>query len=278
MSRKTSDSIASGLSQLGKTLKSLCKMLLSSRPASLRPRPQDGREIYILGNGPSLKTALQEQQVRLAASDCLAVNFFANSPAFSEIKPRYYILIDPHFFTPGNANGDSLWRNLAEADWDITLIIPVGKKPLKTSSRMTVKTINAIGLEGYQWFTNMAYTRRWGMPRPRNVLIAAIMAAAWAGYKRLVILGADHSWTATLSVADDNTVLSVQPHFYKEAASEQARQAQVYKDIRLHTILESFAIAFRAYHDIQRWAQHSGVQIVNATPGSFIDAFQRQPL
>ena len=280
MAQKTSDRISATFSRLGKTLKSLCKVVVSSRKTSLHPLvPAPVAPIYILGNGPSLRKVLENDSDRLASSDCMAVNFFANSPEFKAIKPKYYILIDPHFF---NSEADEavrrLWQNLAEADWDMTLILPSGQRPMQSCQHIKVMTVNAIGLEGFDWFTNFAYNRRLGMPRPRNVLIPAIMAAIWLGYRTLYILGADHSWTETLRVDDDNTLISVQPHFYAEPDSEKGRVSAVYKDIKIHTILESFAVAFRAYHDIQRWAASHDVEIFNATPGSYIDAFPRKTL
>ena len=46
----------------------------------------------------------------------------------------------------------------------------------------------------------------------------------------------------------------------------------------LHDILLSFHIAFRAYFDVEDYARHRGIKIYNATPGSFIDAFERREL
>ena len=116
------------------------------------------------------------------------------------------------------------------------------------------------------------------MARPRNVLIVAIMVAMKMGYRTIYLTGADHSWTRTLEVDDDNTVVSIQPHFYKDNDEEHARVASVYKNIRLHQLLLSFHIAFKAYFTIARYAAHRGVEIYNSTPASFIDAFPRRPL
>ena len=113
------------------------------------------------------------------------------------------------------------------------------------------------------------------MPRPRNVLIPSLMVGLRMGYRRIVIVGADHTWTRTLSVDDQNRVVSIQPHFYKDNDKEQERVASVYRDVRLHEVLGSMAIAFRSYHAIADYAARCDVSILNATPGSFIDAFPR---
>ena len=113
------------------------------------------------------------------------------------------------------------------------------------------------------------------MPRPRNVLIPSIMEAIGMGYKKVYIAGADHSWTRTLSVDDDNNVVSVQPHFYKEDDREVQRINTEYMHHPLHTIMYSFYVAFKSYFTIARYARSRGTEVVNITPGSFIDAFPR---
>ena len=105
------------------------------------------------------------------------------------------------------------------------------------------------------------------MPRPRNVLIPSIMLAIASGYRRIIITGADHSWMKTISVTDDNEVVSVQPHFYAESDSEQKRIRHDYSNRPLHDVVESFAVAFRSYHEIASYARKLGVEILNATPG-----------
>jgi hypothetical protein len=79
----------------------------------------------------------------------------------------------------------------------------------------------------------------------------------------------------TLLTDDDNRVVSIQPHFYKEAQSEEERIKKDYMNIPLHQVLESMYIAFRTYHVIRRYADYRGVKILNITPNSFVDAFAR---
>lgn len=71
-------------------------------------------------------------------------------------------------------------------------------------------------------------------------------------------------------------MVSVQPHFYKEDDDEKKRVVNEYRSYRLHQILESFRVAFESYHRIARYARRAGVNIYNATPGSYIDAFERK--
>ena len=87
-----------------------------------------------------------------------------------------------------------------------------------------------------------------------------------------------HSWSKSLWVTDNNRVVTVQPHFYEDNEKERERVESLYKDIRIHQIYESFSIAFRSYFAVKDFADSEGVEILNATPGSFIDAFPRTRL
>ena len=98
------------------------------------------------------------------------------------------------------------------------------------------------------------------------------------GFGNIYITGADHSWTKTLSVNERNEVVSIQPHFYKEDENEEKRVRVDYLKYPLHQIVYSFYVAFKSYHSVQRYALHKGVDIYNATPESFIDAFPRRNL
>lgn len=276
----TGDSTSGFLSKLGASLKSIVKMALKSRAPRLSHTAAEGASLIILGNGPSLNRTMDEHQASLEANPLMAVNFAANAPQFRQLRPDYYILVDPVFFNDlENANVTRLWEQLRSVSWPMILFVPAGARiPLRLDGNVTVSRFNPVGVEGFHFLENFAYSHGLGMPRPRNVLIPAIMVGIALGYKKIYLAGADHSWTRTLEVTDDNTVVSVQPHFYEDNEAEHARVASVYKDIRLHEIMLSFHIAFRSYFSIKRFAARQGCQIINSTPGSFIDAFTRAPL
>ncbi|MCM1337057.1 MAG: hypothetical protein NC187_01055 [Candidatus Amulumruptor caecigallinarius] len=276
-------SLQSFLTSSTDVLKASAKIALQSRrvslPHSLRQRP-----LVVLGNGPSLNDTIVADGDKLANCDLLAVNFFANTDEFVRLRPRWYVMADPHFFT--GAGSDPNVRRLLDriatlTSWPMTLLVPARGPKLTlpaANPNVTISPFNAIGIEGPEWFTRRCFRRNTAMPRPRNVLIPSIMLGIALGYTTIFIAGADHSWMRTLSVTEANEVVSVQPHFYADNASEHERVTSVYSGIRLHQVVESFAIAFKAYHDIAAYARARGVEIFNATPGSFIDAFPRKPI
>ena len=280
----TTKKVSDFASALASTLKGAVKIVLQSR-VTRKPAPAKGESVVILANGPSLRGTVDTYGAVLRRMPALAVNFFANTPEFTELKPAYYVLADPHFFrSQGQANVESLWRNLAAASWPLSLSVPAccRKEALRRlgpdARNVTLATFNFVGVEGFVGFERFAYSHGLAMPRPRNVLLPALMTAMRAGFTRIYITGADHSWLGTVQVNDRNEVVSVQPHFYADSKAETTRSVTEYKGYRLHDILRSFYVAFESYHRLQRYARARGINIVNATPGSFIDAFERGTL
>lgn len=277
------DATADGLGmRIVKTAKSLVKLLVATHKVSYA-RSEHDRPLVILGNGPSLKSTLSGHIDYIKNhADAMAVNFAANTREFKQIRPKYYILADPHFFNnPTDPNVSLLLDNIRGVDWDMTLFLPFAARndcPLQDNEYLRIEYYNAVGIEGFDWLKNVAWRSRRGMPRPRNILIPAIMTGIGMGYREIYITGADHTWTATVSVDENNHVHTNQAHFYKEDEKEAKRIASEYVRYPLHSILYSFYLAFKAYHEIARFARLENVEIYNATPCSMIDAFPRHGL
>lgn len=276
------DVISVFFSKTGQTLASIAKIILLSKFGKIS-KSGIGEDIVILGNGPSLNTTISESAEFLALHKKLAVNFACNAPVFFDLRPEYYVLADPHFFASDAENVISLWSNLAKVDWQMTLFIPFKKNSsrlieLASNKNIRIERYNLTPIEGFKGFCHKVFRSGLGMPRPRNVLIPSIMLAIAAGFKRIYIAGADHSWMKTISVNDNNEVVSIQPHFYKENEQEKKRVNTEYMHYPLHQIVYSFYVAFKSYFEIKAYADSIGTEIWNITPGSFIDAFPRKKL
>lgn len=272
-------------SNLGATIKSAIKMGLQSRPVKT-PKADDAdkQPLIILANGPSLRQTIDNYGDKLCHHPTLAVNFAANSPEFRDLKPKYYVLADPHFFrATDDENVSRLLKNLSAVTWPMSLFVDrryksAFAKALDLPENVKLQGFNAIGAEGFAWFERLAYRSGLAMPRPRNVLIPSIMIGIRLGYRDIYICGADHSWMRDIAVTDDNIVVSGMTHFYKESSTEVQRARNEYRGYRLHEIINSYYVAFLSYHKIRRYADSIGTHIINSTPGSYIDAFPRAPL
>lgn len=277
MTKTHSDTAVPLIQNIADTITAIGKIILLSRPTHLT-RTNGESPIIIMGNGPSLRQTIDSSLSVLQHNDTLAVNFAANTPEFKEIKPKYYVLADPHFFNIENKNVDRLIESLNKVDWNMTLFLPRKANTPVNNPNIKIERFNMVGIDGAKCLRNAAFRHRLAMPRPRNVLIPSIMIAIWLGFKQIYITGADHSWMRTISVNSKNEVISVQPHFYKDDEKEIKRVNTEYLRYPLHRIINSFYVAFKAYHDIENFAGIYGIDIYNSTPESFIDAFRRKAL
>lgn len=279
---KITDKIQKGLSDATASAASLIKIgLMSGRPS---PKCKDNKgTIIIMGNGPSLRDAIENDWDTLMSFPRMAVNLSALSPEFTKLKPQYYILADIAFFLKEKTGKvPALWEALSKVDWEMTLFLPVRARKMpevkKLPRNVTVKYYNLTPAEGWKWLMRMLYDSGLAMPRPRNVLIPSIMCSMREGFSRIVLIGADHNWSKTLWVTERNRVVSVQPHFYKDDDEELKRAEEIFSNVHIHDVYENYAIAFRSYHNLKAYTDRRGIEIMNATPGSFIDAFPRRPL
>ena len=196
------------------------KILLMSRRSTVKPTAKSGEEIVVLGNGPSLNDTIAHHADFLACRRKIAVNFAANTPVFRELRPDYYVLADPHFFSASDPNVDKLWNAFNAIDWPMTLFVPATTRTnsrirnIKAANSMVaVAYYNMTPIEGFKWFRHAVYRAGLGMPRPRNVLNPSLMLAIASGFKSIYVAGADHSWMQTLlqqSGMDQRTLREVE--------------------------------------------------------------------
>lgn len=277
------DTLHSGVKKLVDTAASFVKIPIMSGIPSKPTKGIDRGTAIIMGNGPSLKTAIAEDRQVLLSFPRLAVNLSMLTPEIRQLKPDYYLLADIAFFVK-NKSGKvpALWEAIADVDWPMTLFLPVRAKKMpevkKLHDNITVKWYNLTPAEGLRPIMHWIYDLGLAMPRPRNVIIPAIMCLMREGFSRIALIGADHNWSQTLWVTERNKVVSVQPHFYKDDAEELKRAEEIFSSVHIADVYENYAIAFRSYFNVRPYADRRGVKILNCTPGSFIDAFDRARL
>ena len=273
------------------TLVSLLRIPLLCHPVRI-PRLASGKPLVNLGNGPSLKDLLDNHPDFLQNKDLLAVNHFSETDYFEQLKPRLYVVAAPEYWLD-DIDEDFLQKRqrifgalAGKTGWPLEFFIPVAarrnlwwKKVLEANPHIRIHYYNTMPVEGFRWFRYALYDLKCGMTRPHNVLIPSLMTAVWTGYKEIYLTGADHNWMKEIFVAPDNTVYLTQRHFYDARNATPGVMKKLGKGQRkLHEIIEKFYWSFKGYHDIGRWAGAKGVRIINITPGSWIDAFDRQEI
>lgn len=232
----------------------------------------------VLGNGPSLKDALEKGEVRLNGSDVFVVNMFCQSDYFWDIKPRFYFLVDGALFAPKDERSDKLVDELIEkfnkVDWQMYLVISSSSakgRLLESVNNHNVKVIkmNSTIVEGFRIFSHFIYRIRMGMPRCQTVVNFALTTGVDMGYSTILLYGADHTWTRDLFVNEDNVVCYGDRHVYNTGLT-------VIKHTRtMAEILMDFSRMFATHMAIRKYADSQHVQVLNATKGTFVDAYER---
>lgn len=262
---------------------SICRVLvLSSIKVAIKERNYFKLRKYdvccVLATGPSLKSAITNGELPSAEVDYFVVNLFCQSDYFQIIKPRFYFIVDGAFFSPTDERGQNLVNQLAnklnKVDWEMYLVVSSGAPNdgiLKniTNSNVKILKMNSTTIEGYNTFRNMMYKLQLGMPRCQTVTNFALSAGITMKYNKILLYGADHSWTRDLFVDDDNVVCYGDRHVYNTNLT-------VIKHKRtMAEILSDFSKMFATHEIIRQYADTENVKIINMTKGSFVDAYDR---
>lgn len=269
---------AAFIADLRDALLSVGKVLVFSRwRGSGLARLGRGSELVVLGNGPSLSAFLDEKSDFLAGKELMCVNYAVESPRFEALRPRYHIAVDPAVYGPEGV-GRAFGTLARKVDWELHLLVPsryrkmtAWREALKGNPHIRVHLVNITPVEGAWAVCLPLYRTRLGMPRPRNVLIPALMCGIWMGFSKIYTAGVEHTWHLLLRVDDQNRLMIDDRHFYDPQGDATRRHGS----FRMDTLMRSLAIVFAAYHTVERFARRMGVRVLNVTEGSFIDAFER---
>lgn len=258
-------------------LKIVYKGNLKSLSQFTRVKPE--RILYILGNGKSLN------DVQLSADDnvdCLVVNRHVLSDSYVAIEPKHYVLADPHFFQHPEGI-DVLKRINNVTSWNLTLYVPYAKfvkgivNENITNQNIKIVYYNTYSFKGFKSIKYFLYKTQLSMPVVQNVLVAAIMIGILSQYKRIKLYGVEHTWTKYLFVEKDNVVYLENPHFFDKdkVGAKPVKEIQHTDEYPFYLILENYSRMFKSYWEIKEWIKDDNIniQVVNKTPGSFIDAF-----
>lgn len=242
----------------------------------------------VMGNGPSLLASLAGIKYEINNYDLVAVNFMALSDEYTTYKPNIYILCDPAFWfnvgTPDRTieKVHLLYsRLLKDTDWEIQIYLPRQAKKSTFIQQMAQKKRNNISLnyynktkvEGFKQLNHFVYNKQWGMPRPQNVINAALMIALHSEYKEIFLFGAENDWLKNIKVDEQNNVIDTFKHFYKE---KKQKSTQWGGESKLHNALLALSQVFKSYVEIEEYSVERHQKIYNSTPGSYIDAFERK--
>ncbi|MGL4993648.1 MAG: hypothetical protein ACRC6R_05925 [Bacteroidales bacterium] len=271
--------------ELVDTLFSLLRIALFSRLKPSLPKTEKiSEEIIILGNGPSFKDLIDQESEFWQSRERLMVNFSACSEWFDLVKPQNYLIADPLFWE-SEEKCERLFGALSmKCKWPMNLFMPTKayksqrwQKIIADNKMISLHPHNTTPVEGLGCFTKLAYSKGWGVPRPHNVLIPSIAIALRMNYKKIYLAGAEHSWVHDVGISDQNKVIMNFKHFYDNGKPDTKEMAQ-YAEVPFYQFLYHQYIVFRAYFQLRDFADKLQSKVINITPGSFIDAFERMKI
>ena len=282
--KNVSKGIGNILKKIVSSSSSLLRMLVLSRldvafKSNNNPLLKKGSNCTILANGPSLKKALEENEVLLKDNDVFVVNMFVQLPEFWSIKPRFYYLLDEGFFAPRDERALNLVsilnKEFKKVNWDMYLCIPSGcihGGVLKSIDNPHIKVLkwNTTTFEGFRSLCHFVFKHNMAMPRCQTVTNMALMSAINMKYENVYLYGADHGWTKDLRVDDDNVVCYGDRHVYATNLNVIKLQYNITK------LLRQYANMFEAHMLIEQYAKTQNCKIWNCTIGSFVDAYERK--
>ena len=183
---------------------------------------------------------------------------------------------------------DNLFKSLVEkTKWRLNLFVPLHSKPSKVFEDLATRNnnINVIYYSAIpinfklSFFRHISYTLNIGMPTPQNVLIAAIFLALKINFKKIYLIGADHSWHEDL-VLDENNILCLKDkHFYNQ---NEIKLTPLVGDIKNGTITKmheqyyALYLTFRSHMFCESYSKKLNSLIANYSKKTYIDAYERK--
>ena len=250
-----------------------------------------GKKCMVFGNGPSLNSLLEKYENGLInlTNECFVVNFFPLNPSFYKIKPKYLFWSDYVFIqdTPGSTEKVRKMYNMMQdgVDWNLTIYLNApwqkDNKRLIEYSKLTNPNIRFVFLnrkfcDGLcPKLRNKLYKSGYFMPTEGTVVNTAIYVAILQGYKEIELYGSELNMFKDLEVGEDNQLYIVQKHFYeKEYRTKQTTDGggKAY----VHTYMNYMFVMFHSHYLLRQFADYMGVRIVNCSPGSMIDVYERK--
>ena len=247
-------------------------------------------KIYVLGNGPSLRESLRVGIKILKQNDLICVNYFSQSDMFENLKPKYYVVLDPHFTDKNSVEKQNciltVKRINEKTTWELIIFIPDFMKEWSYFKEITNPYVKIIYfktdcidfLEDEMIEFKLAMDNRFFLKGCGiTVLHAAIYLSLTLGYRKVYIIGADHSWHVDVRVdQNDNSLLSNYSHFYEEKRDWSRQSA--FHGFSMTSLFESWVSVFKGHEKLKRYADFCKSEIYNASELSWIDIYERKKL
>lgn len=256
-----------------------------------------GQKAYVLVNGPSLKKVFEDYDNGkiMIDNNCFFVNLSPLDPHFFKIRPKHFCLSDPIFYQDFPAKKEQVRRMYdllqEKVDWDLNLYMnfphEAEYRKLIAYSRISNPHIHFIRMNRNVCeylspsLRNRLYDTTWFMPEDGTIANLAIYIALIEGYKNIELYGADHTMFLELAVNQNNELCSLDTHFYENGKPQMhvLKNCLTTEDkaFKVHEFLYIVYVMFHSHYLLKQFADYKGAHILNCTPNSMIDVYDRKP-
>lgn len=228
---------------------------------------------FIIGNGPSLKML---DLKRLETQDKIMVNDFYKSEELLRLSPQFWMIADPLYWQKEILLYPKL--DLINNHFINTklLINEVALEYLNT------EVINYSNVYYYWMGINDEYIDsaekidfQEMVPRfAQNVVSVSLMLAIYLEYKEIILIGCDHTWWGYSKEDIDRGTLP--PHIYEQNAQDIKFDKEILKELSYEGLQKTIERQKYEYTELKRIAENQGIKIYNATPGGYLEIFERK--
>ncbi|MGZ4035630.1 MAG: hypothetical protein ACXVDT_14145 [Bacteroidia bacterium] len=247
----------------------------------------DAESCIVLGNGPSLKTSLTKHADLFKQQALFCVNSFSLSDEYTLLQPKYYVILDYSFWmSDGKVILDTVEAMKTKTNWKIKLFIPKMaskskrfKELCEANKNIELIYFNYTVFKGFPSAAHWFYNKNLAMPQSQNVLVAAIFLAINSNFKRIIVVGADHTWHENMHLDEKNVLNLKHIHFYdneqKTTHIPFKKGEHLEETFKVHEIFATWAKTFYGYIALENYSKYKNCKILNASEVTFIDAFER---
>lgn len=255
-------------------------------------RENQGRQLLLLGNGPSMRNSLDRISASRAKYVLMMVNNAPLSDQFFILQPEYLCIIDSMYWLEPSllhplisTNISRFFSQLNRVTWHLDVYVPTKAKKIFLE-RIDNNNIRIVSVSSLPYDFDSTLVARLallaGLPPPRvNVLVSSFDVIFRLGYSNVRVLGAEMDRIKSLEVDQltNETYLSME-YFYNSSGEKLVFKNKIStrKSLPVHIRLSREASTFKWFALLAGVARHKGVSLFNASSYSLIDSLDRGDL
>ena len=232
-----------------------------------------GEDCFILCTGPSIKNY---DLLRLKGKRCIAVSFFSMHEHYKELAPDYHVFAPNHpplEFEHAEKMFTAFKKN--ECPETVAFIGHMNYRYsylnyLREHPELKPDKLEFLCYDGSPTLDEYNYNKKsvWDIARRpfimRSVLFGTMQLAAYMGFKRIYILGADYNFLDTVNKPCN--------HFYEHVTDDISKNPKEY----FEDVFNSLYITFHNYRLMREYLDYRNIEIINLSRESKLDMFKKQ--